>query len=107
MDCVQCNDTKCTQNGETITLTLSTCTTNQFTCNDGHCIEIDLRCNGDSNCDDQSDEVGCKSILVDESYVKDDPPPTYAIFKEREIVQVNFSTIFILIQGETLKMKLK
>ena len=37
------NDTKCTQNGETITLTLSTCTTNQFTCNDGHCIEIDLR----------------------------------------------------------------
>ena len=94
------NDTKCTQNGETITLTLSTCTTNQFTCNDGDCIRIDLRCNGDTDCDDQSDEVGCRSISLGKSYSKDDPPPTYAIFKEREIVQVNFSTIFILIQGK-------
>ena len=97
---LQYNDTECTQDGETITL--STCTTNQFTCDDGFCIGIDSRCNGDTDCDDQSDEVGCQSISVGKSYKKDDSPPPYAMFDEKELVQVNFSTIFIHIQGKTI-----
>ena len=97
------NDTDCGEDGETKTLTLSTCTTNQFTCDEGTCIKIDQRCDGNTDCDDQSDEVGCQSLSVRKSYKKDDPPPPYAVFKGKDFVQVNISTVFIILQGRLIK----
>ena len=96
------NDTECSSDGETKTLTMSICTAKQFTCDNGLCINIDLRCNGDTDCDDQSDEVGCNSISVEKSYNKENPPPPYTLVKDRELVQVNLSTTFILLQGKCI-----
>ena len=98
------NDTDCSSDTETKTLTLSTCTTDQFTCDEGTCIGIDLRCDGNTDCDDQSDEVGCNSLNIGKSYKKNDPPPPYFVFKDREYVLVNISTVFIVLQGKLITL---
>ena len=45
--------------GQQFTAILSTCTPDQFTCTSGHCINISLICNYESNCRDRSDEENC------------------------------------------------
>ena len=37
----------------------TTCSPDQFTCENGQCIEGHLRCNKDTDCIDLSDEFGC------------------------------------------------
>ncbi|XP_040202403.1 low-density lipoprotein receptor-like isoform X4 [Rana temporaria] len=37
----------------------STCSPDQFQCNDGKCINRSLRCNQEHDCDDLTDEIGC------------------------------------------------
>ncbi len=41
-------------------LPVEACTVSQFECSNGACIDIGLRCNDDFDCDDMSDELGCK-----------------------------------------------
>lgn len=37
-----------------------------FTCNNGHCIAEKLRCNGEDDCEDMSDELNCpKELSID------------------------------------------
>ena len=55
--------------------TLSTCSDEQFTCNDGLCVDLDLRCDGEPHCKDKSDELGCELIIKDKSYQKFLTPP--------------------------------
>lgn len=38
----------------------TTCDVTEFRCSSGHCISSDLFCNGEHDCDDGSDESGCK-----------------------------------------------
>ena len=45
-----------------------------FCCEDGVCIDSELACNGDCNCEDKSDEKNCELIVLDESYNKEQPP---------------------------------
>ena len=35
------------------------CLCNHFTCNDGKCIDLNQRCDGQSDCNDSSDETSC------------------------------------------------
>ena len=93
------NDSKCSLKTETKTLTLTSCSVNQYTCDDGLCININLRCNGDNDCDDKSDEIQCRKVNIDKSYAKHFPPPPYKSIDSKDFVQVNVSTSVLLIQG--------
>ena len=42
----------------------STCEKNEFICNDGTCIDLDLRCNGRFECFDKSDELNCQGKIL-------------------------------------------
>ena len=53
-----------------IILTFSACKQEQFTCEDGKCIDVGLRCDHNTDCDDQSDEIGCELITFKKGYLK-------------------------------------
>ena len=46
----------------------------QFTCRDGGCVDIFKRCNIRNDCDDGSDEDGCKTLKVPSNYDVSIPP---------------------------------
>ena len=70
------NDT-CTGAGSVqISLILTACSMEQFTCDDGLCVGMDKRCDRKQDCEDLSDEKGCRLVSFDkEKYLKDIPPP--------------------------------
>ena len=45
-----------------------------FTCDDGQCIPMERRCDQVTNCRDESDEKGCKVIILKDGYNKNIPP---------------------------------
>ena len=55
---------------EQITLLLSACEDDQFTCNNFECIHEDRYCDGHSHCSDFSDETQCKTYTIPDSYSK-------------------------------------
>ena len=58
-------------------LTLSFCNENQFTCNDGICLNMEYRCDGTAQCEDSSDEDDCRLVVKDIGFSKfKTPPPT-------------------------------
>ncbi|XP_059095252.1 uncharacterized protein LOC131890013 isoform X2 [Tigriopus californicus] len=56
------------------TLSLSACNEEEFNCANGVCISMSERCNNVINCPDKSDEIDCKMIQIDDSYIKHVPP---------------------------------
>ena len=75
---IEGDSVKCS-NGEPYSrqLKMSGCkTTGEFTCDDGQCITMEQRCDQVSNCKDQSDEVGCKLLVLNKNYRKKVPPFT-------------------------------
>ena len=51
-------------------VTLTVCGEDEFTCFDGSCIFMDLRCNGREDCSDASDEKQCEILKTFEGYNK-------------------------------------
>ncbi|MPC69459.1 Adhesion G-protein coupled receptor D2 [Portunus trituberculatus] len=51
-------------NTGTVTLALSGCKEDQFTCDSGHCVSLSTRCDSFQDCDDRSDEDGCDLIRL-------------------------------------------
>ena len=55
-------------------LKLTGCKEGEFTCNDGQCIKMEERCNQVPDCEDKSDERGCRLIVLEGDYNKNIPP---------------------------------
>ena len=50
--------------GQLISLTLTSCPTEMFTCKSGGCIPLANKCNSRVDCDDGSDELSCSYLQV-------------------------------------------
>ena len=66
----------------------TTCTEDQFTCDDGLCIDMEQRCDQVSNCLDESDENNCVTVVVKDNYNKKIAPFTFDK-KSNTIIPVN------------------
>nr|XP_045595243.1 uncharacterized protein LOC123756207 [Procambarus clarkii] len=64
----------CGQENGTRVLTLSPCTSEEFTCTDGTCIPFLLRCDLKFDCDDKTDETQCNIINFPSDYRSKLPP---------------------------------
>ena len=58
----------------TTELKMSGCQEKEFTCNDGQCVNMDLRCNQLPDCRDKSDELNCKILVLEDGYNMEVPP---------------------------------
>lgn len=56
-------------------LLLTACRKNEYTCNDGTCIDAWQRCDFSMDCPDHSDELSCKVVKAPEGYNPSLPPP--------------------------------
>ena len=57
-----------------ITMKLSGCADDEFTCDDGQCIQMRDRCDQILDCRDKSDEQNCKIIIIKDGYNNAIPP---------------------------------
>ena len=56
-------------------LSFSTCRDEEYTCNDGLCVDLNLRCDGTFDCNDSSHEFECALLEENKAYKKTFPPP--------------------------------
>ena len=52
-------------------LTFTQCYPGKFTCDSGHCIPLEDRCNTYHDCKDHTDEVNCENMEIKDGYVKE------------------------------------
>ena len=69
-------DSKKCQDGRAydIKLKLTGCEEGEFTCDNGQCIKMEERCNQLPDCRDESDERGCRVVILKEGYNRKIPP---------------------------------
>ncbi|XP_076068380.1 uncharacterized protein LOC143040827 [Oratosquilla oratoria] len=61
--------------GTPLPLSLSACYDDEFTCGDGTCVDMSMRCDLRVDCPDQTDEMGCNKLSRPREYLEALPPP--------------------------------
>lgn len=80
--------------GDKKRLKFTTCGAGMFTCDDGFCVNVTLRCDKKNDCDDFSDEERCNPIVIPDDYDDTIPPPfTDNIFPAEILVDVELKFI--------------
>lgn len=80
--------------GDKKRLKFTTCGVGMFTCDDGFCVNVTLRCDKKNDCADFSDEVRCNPVLIPEGYDRSIPPPfTENTFPAEIVVDVEVKFI--------------
>ena len=68
-------DTLCGKRANTyINMSLSKCTQDQYMCNNGQCVSLEMRCDDKDDCKDRSDEDQCRLVVVSDGYRNFKPP---------------------------------
>ena len=66
---------KCSKGKDyTFEMKLTGCKETQFTCDDGQCVKMEERCNQMPDCEDDSDEMDCRILVLKKGYNKRVPP---------------------------------
>ncbi len=80
-----------------IDLNINACNRSEFNCIDGTCVHIDQRCDGRVDCPDKTDEIDCKILSVDKSYLPTVPPPPLQSGRgQRSSVSIGINILSIL-----------
>ena len=95
------NDYGCSRGTEKKRLTFSSCSDDEYTCNDGQCVDMVGRCDGKVGCEDRSDELDCMLVEDNSVYQKSLTPPPDA---NRTKIDVKMS-IEIVALGEINEIK--
>ena len=86
---------------------------NEFTCNSGHCVALHKRCDFFFDCNDRSDEEGCKLIQKPDTYRKVQPPEprnrseALPITTEVEIITIDSIDAVNMLVGLTINIRVK
>jgi hypothetical protein len=108
------NDARCKYDQRKSELTLSKCKFGtQFTCDSGHCVDLNHRCDGVVDCSDESDEEDCYLINTPPSYRKDDPPKPMTnanashLQTSVEVINIDFISTIDMTVGITVGIRIK
>ena len=95
---VQNDSKKCTSEGRNwyvTNLTLHSCTSENFACDNAFCIAMERRCDAIEDCSDGSDEQDCRKLIRRQGYKKELTP----VPKRGEFAKVNLSLNIIDIEA--------
>ena len=83
-----------------VSLKMSSCDDNEFTCWDGECVPMEARCDQVFDCSDQSDERECQMLVLEDSYQTSVPPllPSLAEDGRRVVLPVGVNVSLELIE---------
>ena len=85
-------------------LKMSGCSEGQFTCSNGDCVMMEVRCDQAIDCFDKSDEESCQIISLEKSYRKNAPPVSVIIQnKDRKVVPAIVRVAFTLLDISAIR----